>query len=186
MAEAFNEFLTFKLGKEEFAIAIDRVQEIRGWQEPSPLPNVPAYVKGVIDIRGTIVPILDLRERFHMKAEFKATTVVIVVNLATRQGERIVGLVVDAVSDVHQFDMNALQAPPDISNSIDTQYMQGLTTIYDQGSEAEANIQNESRIASEKVSKGRMVIVIDIDKLASEGLIEQVSNVDEAIPLRNG
>jgi purine-binding chemotaxis protein CheW len=64
--------------------------------------------------------------------------------------------------------------------------MQGLTTIYDQGSEAEANIQNESRIASEKVSKGRMVIVIDIDKLASEGLIEQVSNVDEAIPLRNG
>lgn len=183
MSEQNKEFLTFKLRKEEFAIAIDRVQEIRGWQEPNPLPNVPAFVKGVIDIRGTIVPILDLRERFKMAAEFSATTVVIVVNIATSQGERIVGLVVDAVSDVHQFDMNALQSPPDISNSIDSQYIQGLTTIKDPEA---ADKEDTKEIAMSKSSKGRMVIVIDIDKLASEGLIEQVANADESIPLRNG
>lgn len=183
MAEAFKEFLTFKLGKEEFAIAIDRVQEIRGWKAPSPLPNVPAYVKGVIDIRGTIVPILDLRQRFHIPAEFKATTVVIVVNIMTSQGERIVGLVVDAVSDVNQFDVNALQPPPDISNSIDSQYMQGLTTVHDQKGQAK---ETEDRMNRSKTTKGQMVIVIDIDKLASEGLIEQIVNSDEAVPLRNG
>ncbi|QBZ82689.1 Chemotaxis protein CheW [Hydrogenovibrio crunogenus] len=185
MSEQNKEFLTFKLRKEEFAIAIDRVQEIRGWQEPNPLPNVPAFVKGVIDIRGTIVPILDLRERFKMAAEFSATTVVIVVNIATSQGERIVGLVVDAVSDVHQFDMNALQSPPDISNSIDSQYIQGLTTIKDPEA-ADKDKEDTKEIAMSKSSKGRMVIVIDIDKLASEGLIEQVANADESIPLRNG
>lgn len=186
MAEAFKEFLTFKLGKEEFAIAIDRVQEIRGWKEPSPLPNVPVYVKGVIDIRGTIVPILDLRQRFHMAAEFKATTVVIVVNIMTSQGERIVGLVVDAVSDVNQFDVNALQPPPDISNSIDSQYMQGLTTVHDQKGQVKSENVPEDRISQSKSTKGQMVIVIDIDKLASEGLIEQIVNSDEAVPLRNG
>jgi len=105
VSDAKQEFLTFIIGKEEFAVEILRVQEIRGWEKPNPLPNVPSYVKGVVDLRGTIVPIIDLREKFGLNATYNNTTVVIVVHVLTKQGERIVGLVVDAVSDVHQFDM---------------------------------------------------------------------------------
>lgn len=180
MSATNEEYLTFKLGKEEFAISIDRVQEIRSWQVPSPLPNVPKFVKGVVDLRGTVVPILDLRDRFNIPASYNATTVVIVVNIDTTQGERVTGLVVDAVSDVHQFDSNAFQPPPDISSSMDNQFMTGLTTIKSQHNN------NDGGESSSKNSSGQMVIVIDIDKLASEGLIEQVTSTDEAIPLRNG
>lgn len=185
MSELKKEFLTFRLKKEEFAIAIDRVQEIRGWQDPNPLPNVPVFVKGVIDIRGTVVPIIDLRERFHLPADFSATTVVIVVNVMTQKSERTVGLVVDAVSDVQQFDLNNLQAPPDISNTIDSQYIQGLTTIFGQNKK-EAETKDTVDISEAKTNKGQMVIVIDLDKLASEGLIEQITQAEEGIPLRNG
>ncbi|NCN43460.1 MAG: chemotaxis protein CheW [Piscirickettsiaceae bacterium CG_4_9_14_3_um_filter_43_564] len=186
MSKLLKEFLTFRLKKEEFAIAIDRVQEIRGWQTPNPLPNVPSFVKGVIDIRGSVVPIIDLRERFKLPTDFSATTVVIVVNVITQNSERIVGLVVDAVSDVQQFDLNNLQAPPDISNTIDSQYIQGLTTIFDQNQKDAQN--NESMDISEaKSNKGKMVIVIDLDKLASEGLIEQITQGEEdGLPMRNG
>lgn len=177
-----KEFLTFKLGREEFAVEINRVQEIRGWQVPNPLPNVPFYVKGVIDLRGTIVPILDLRDRFKLQASYNATTVVIVVHIITRQGERIVGLVVDAVSDVSMFDVNNLQAAPDISNSIDNQFVLGLSTIYD--SNEPAATQNSAQGA--KPRKGRMVILVDIDSLASEGLIDQVSSSVEGSITGNG
>ncbi|PLA74979.1 chemotaxis protein CheW [Hydrogenovibrio sp. SC-1] len=187
MSELMKEFLTFRLKKEEFAIAIDRVQEIRGWQDPNPLPNVPVFVKGVIDIRGTVVPIIDLRERFKLPADFSATTVVIVVNVMTQSSERTVGLVVDAVSDVQQFDLNNLQAPPDISNTIDSQYIQGLTTIFDQNqNQKQADAKDSVDISEAKSNKGQMVIVIDLDKLASEGLIEQISQAEEGVPLRNG
>ncbi len=184
MAESMKEFLTFKLGSEEFAVEINRVQEIRGWQEPSPLPNVPDFVKGVIDLRGTVVPIIDLRDRFKLNATYNSTTVVIVVHLITQLGEKVVGLVVDAVSDVHMFDMDNLQPPPDISSSIDSQFMMGLTTKYDsQGQGAEASTNQE---VDRKNEKGRMVIIIDIDRLASYGLIEQIVSDDDAVPLRNG
>lgn len=171
-----KEFLTFKLGREEFAVEIDRVQEIRGWQVPNPLPNVPFYVKGVIDLRGTIVPILDLRDRFKLQASYNATTVVIVVHIITKQGERIVGLVVDAVSDVNMFDVNNLQAAPDISNSIDNQFILGLSTIYEPINNAVAGAK----------PKGRMVILVDIDSLASEGLIDQISDGEEGRVTGNG
>lgn len=179
MSDSNKEFLTFKLGKEEFAVEINRVQEIRGWSNPSPLPNVPTYVKGVIDLRGTVVPILDLRDRFGLSASYGPTTVVIVVHILTQNGERIVGLVVDAVSDVHEFDVNNLQAPPDISNSIDNQFVLGLSTIYDQTHTDTQNVE-------EKPKKGTMVVVIDIDKLATEGLIEQIDTSDDAMPTGNG
>ncbi len=168
MSDSSKEFLTFKLGKEEFAVEINRVQEIRGWSPPSPLPNVPSFVKGVIDIRGTVVPILDLRERFNLLTTYGPTTVVIVVHIVTSVGERIVGLVVDAVSDVHEFDVSNLQDPPDISNSIDNQFILGLTTI------EVGSLQQDGK----KSAKNQMVIVIDIDMLATEGLIHQVDNSD--------
>jgi len=167
-----QEFLTFIIGKEEFAVEILRVQEIRGWEMPNPLPSVPSYVKGVVDLRGTVVPIIDLREKFNLKASYDSTTVVIVVHILTSQGERIVGLVVDAVSDVHQFDLNNLQPAPDISNSIDSQYILGLTTIRDsQGQSSAAQMGGDNKVLSDK---GRMVIVVDLDKLAMDGLINDV------------
>lgn len=178
-----KEFLTFKLGREEFAVEINRVQEIRGWQVPNPLPNVPTFVKGVIDLRGTIVPILDLRDRFKLPASYNATTVVIVVHILTKQGERIVGLVVDAVSDVNEFDVNNLQAAPDISNSIDNQFILGLSTIFDTKEQSSALVNASQGV---KPKKGRMVILVDIDSLASEGLIDQISRSEEGAVTGNG
>ncbi len=184
MSDAKQEFLTFIIGKEEFAVEILRVQEIRGWEKPNPLPSVPPYVKGVVDLRGTIVPIIDLREKFSLSASYNNTTVVIVVHVITSQGERIVGLVVDAVSDVHQFDMNELQPAPDISESIDKQYILGLTTIRDgQGQAASQTVRVEGQPAK---GKDRMVVVIDLDKLSSEGLIDDIVMNANNLPTGNG
>jgi len=179
-----QEFLTFIIGKEEFAVEILRVQEIRGWVSPNPLPNVPPYVKGVVDLRGTVVPIIDLREKFKLKVSYDGTTVVIVVHVLTSQGERVVGLVVDAVSDVHQFDINNLQDPPDISNSMHSQYILGLTTIKDsQGQSSAAQMGTAEQNLSDK---GRMVVVVDLDKLAADGLIDDIVANAESMPSGNG
>lgn len=179
-----QEFLTFILGKEEFAVEIIRVQEIRGWETPNPLPSVPSYVKGVVDLRGTVVPIIDLREKFKLPASYNGTTVVIVVHVLTSQGERIVGLVVDAVSDVHSFDMDNLQDPPDISASLDNQFMLGLTSIEpNQGQSSAAKMNSDS---DDKPAKKRMVVIVDLDKLASEGLIESITGASENMPTGNG
>ena len=184
MAESNKEFLTFIIGSEEYAVEILRVQEIRGWKEPSPLPNVPSFVKGVVDLRGTVVPIIDLRQKFKLKASYDDTTVVIVVHVLTTQGERIVGLVVDAVSDVHVFDLNNLQPAPDISTSVKNQFVLGLATIEDSPAEQEG-AQKDSLEVHNK-SKGRMVILIDIDKLAAEGLIEAIVADNDNMPTGNG
>ncbi len=184
MAESNKEFLTFIIGSEEYAVEILRVQEIRGWKDPSPLPNVPSYVKGVVDLRGTVVPIIDLREKFKLKASYDGTTVVIVVHVLTSQGERIVGLVVDAVSDVHVFDIDNLQAAPDISTSIQNQFVLGLATIENSLAEQESAQEDASQVRNK--SKGRMVILIDIDKLAAEGLIEAIVSDNDNMPTGNG
>lgn len=165
-----QEFLTFTLGKEEYAVEILRVQEIRGWEEPSPLPQVPEFVKGVVDLRGSIVPIIDLRQRFKLPQSYDNTTVVIVVNVMTKIGQRVVGLVVDSVSDVRTLDMGNLQPPPDISDSIDSQFIRGLATSFDSNDSAQAS-NNESQ----KKEKGHMVIILDIDLIATAGLIEEIT-----------
>ncbi|MDG6773192.1 chemotaxis protein CheW [Thiomicrorhabdus sp. ZW0627] len=182
MSESKKEFLTFRLGKEEYAVEILRVQEIRGWEEPTPLPNVPPFVKGVVDLRGSVVPIIDLREKFNLDASYNATTVVVVVHVFTSLGERVVGLVVDAVSDVQQIDMDSLQPAPDVATSVENQFILGLSTLLN-----DLDKQGESEGSGEptKAPKGTMVILIDIDKLASEGLIEQVASQDN-MPVGNG
>lgn len=179
-----KEFLTFRLHKEEFAVEINRVQEIRGWQEPRPLPSVPDFVLGVMDLRGMVVPVIDLRHRFGLKATYNVTTVIIVVHVMTSTGERVFGMVVDAVSDVHNFSMDSLQPPPDISNSVDTQFILGLSTIYE-GKGQTAKSPTDA-LEGTPPQKGRMVIIIDIDLLASEGLVEQITQSGDAIPLNNG
>lgn len=181
MTESSKEFLTFIIGSEEYAVEILRVQEIRGWERPSPLPNVPSFVKGVVDLRGMVVPIIDLREKFRLASSYNDTTVVIVVHVFTDQGERVVGLVVDAVSDVHLFDLSKLQAAPEISTSLKDQFVLGLATI--ENSEEEQTRAKESASHSRYKTASRMVILIDIDKLATEGLEESIVPNSKSTPV---
>jgi purine-binding chemotaxis protein CheW len=124
-----DQFLAFKLADELFAIEILRVQEIRGITPITPIPNAPQYIRGVMNLRGTIVPVIDLRMRFGLgEAEYNRFTVIIVVRL----GSRIIGLVVDAVSDVLDVAPGDIESPPDFGARIDTSYLNGMVQRGDQ------------------------------------------------------
>jgi purine-binding chemotaxis protein CheW len=126
--EAGGQFLTFTLGAEEYGIEILKVQEIKGYSTITPIPNAPAFLKGVINLRGTIVPVVDLRARFGMaEAEYGKFTVIIVVSL----GRKVVGLVVDAVSDVLNVAAADLEPTPDLGVQVDTSFMTGLAKAGD-------------------------------------------------------
>ncbi|NOY62520.1 MAG: purine-binding chemotaxis protein CheW [Gammaproteobacteria bacterium] len=141
-----QQYLTFILNGEEYGVDILRVQEIKGWDTVTPIPNTPCYIKGVINLRGAVVPIVDLRERFGLdNIEYGATTVVIVLKVISGDSDRTVGIVVDAVSDVHNVGEEEMKPSPDFGNSIDTNFISGLATV------------NE-----------KMVIIIDIDRLLNE------------------
>lgn len=121
-----HEFLTFTLGNEEYAVDILKVQEIRGYDPVTPIANTPPFIKGVVNLRGAIVPIVDLRIKFKLgNADYHERTVVIVLNLAGR----IVGVVVDGVSDVVSLSPEQIKPAPEFSNALDTQYLLGLGTI---------------------------------------------------------
>jgi purine-binding chemotaxis protein CheW len=122
-----REFLTFRLGTESYAIDILKVQEIRGWEQPTAIANSPAFIKGVINLRGVIVPILDLRVKFRLaQAAYDSFTVVIILNVASR----VVGVVVDSVSDVLALADEAIRATPEFASStFDTRYITGLATV---------------------------------------------------------
>jgi purine-binding chemotaxis protein CheW len=139
--EGAREYLTFKLDQEEYGIDILKVQEIRGYERPTRIANAPSFIKGVVNLRGTIVPIIDMRLKFNcVKAEYNAFTVVIILNLRTR----IVGVVVDSVSDVMELPPENLKAAPDIDGVIDSAAVLGLGSLGD-----------------------RMLILLDIEKLMS-------------------
>jgi len=134
-----QEYLTFTLGSEEYAIDILKVQEIRGYEQPTAIANAPAFIKGVINLRGTIVPIVDMRLKFGVgEADYTSFTVVIILNIGTR----VVGIVVDGVSDVTALRNDQIRAAPEFAATVDTRYIQGLGTL------------NE-----------RMLIVVDIERL---------------------
>jgi purine-binding chemotaxis protein CheW len=121
-----TQYLTFKLHSEEYGVEILKVQEIKGFSQITPVPNTPAYVKGVINLRGTVVPVLDLRARFRMDAtEYNQFTVIIVVNVH----DRIIGLVVDAVSDVLNFRSSEVEPTPDFGGGVDTSFITGLAKV---------------------------------------------------------
>jgi purine-binding chemotaxis protein CheW len=145
-----EQFLTFVLGREEYGVTILQVQGIQGWDRVTPIPNTPDYILGVINLRGAIVPIVDLRRRFGMPgAEFGPTTVVIVVRVAQEnRAERTLGLVVDAVSEVCNVNAADRKPAPDFGSHIKTDFVKGLATV-----------------------DKRMVILLDIDRLVSEGLL---------------
>lgn len=139
-----NKYLTFVLATEEYAVDILRVQEIKGWNKVTTIPNTPDYICGVINLRGTIVPIVDLRLRFNLEhQEYGPMTVVVVVKVLSQSGkERIMGIVVDAVSDVYDVAENDIKPPPDFGSVISTEFVKGLATVDE-----------------------KMVIVLDIDRL---------------------
>lgn len=123
---AASEYLTFTLGSEEYAIDILKVQEIRGYEQPTLIANAPPFIKGVINLRGIIVPIVDLRIKFNLgKVEYTPFTVVIILNVAGR----VIGAVVDSVSDVISLTPAQIRQAPDFSGTFDTKYIQGLAAI---------------------------------------------------------
>jgi purine-binding chemotaxis protein CheW len=136
-----REYLTFRLDQEEYGIDILKVQEIRGYEPPTRVANAPNFIKGVVNLRGTIVPIVDMRLKFNCsKAEYDSFTVVIILNLRNR----IVGIVVDSVSDVMELPPDSLKAAPDIESVIDSGSVFGLASL-----------------------GNRMLILLDIERLMS-------------------
>lgn len=146
-----GEFLTFVLGSEAYGLEILKVQEIRGYDAVTQIANTPAFIKGVINLRGKIVPIVDLRVKFKMgKVDYNEFTVVIILNL----GGRVVGIVVDGVSDVMQLEESQIRAVPDIVASIDTQYITGLASVGE-----------------------KMFILVDIEKLMNSQEMQLMDSV---------
>lgn len=122
-AEDGNQFLTFQLQDEEYGIEILRVQEIKGFSRITPIPNAPRYIKGVMNLRGAVVPIVDLRAKFNLpEMEYNRFTVIIVVTI----GPKVMGLVVDAVSDVLNVGANEMEATPNLGEGVDTSFMTGI------------------------------------------------------------
>jgi purine-binding chemotaxis protein CheW len=121
-----REYLSFKLGAEEYGIDILRVQEIRGYEAPTRIANSPPFIKGVVNLRGVIVPIVDMRVRFNMDdVQYNSFTVVIILNIAGRT----VGMVVDSVSDVLELDGEHIKAAPEFNGAIDATFITGLGTV---------------------------------------------------------
>ena len=146
------EFLAFTLGKEEYGIHILKVQELRGYEEPTRIANAPDYIKGVVNLRGIIVPIVDMRIKFNLGTpSYDQFTVVIILNVAGRT----IGMVVDSVSDVIALTQEQVKPAPEMGAALDTDYLIGLGTLEE-----------------------RMVILVDIDRLMSSaemGLIDSLA-----------
>ena len=125
-----NEFLTFTLGAEEYGVDILRVQEIRGWSPVTRIPQSPQHVLGVLNLRGSIVPIIDLRLRFGLeRAAVTPLTVIVVLSVEHASGRREFGLVVDSVSDVLDLDASALREAPALGGHAGSEFIQGLATV---------------------------------------------------------
>lgn len=122
------EYLTFALGQEEYGVEILKVQEIRGYTPVTPIPNTPAYIKGVMNLRGTIIPVVDLRLKLAMReTEYSPFTVTIVVTVGTK----VKGLIVDAVSDVLSIPRTDIQATPDLGAPLSARFIQGMAKTGD-------------------------------------------------------
>jgi purine-binding chemotaxis protein CheW len=147
-----KEFLSFRLGQEEYCIDILSVQEIRGYDTVTSIANTPDFIKGVINLRGNIVPIVDMRIKFRLsEARYDATTIVIILNL----NKKMIGIVVDSVSDVIALPAEGIREAPRFGSAINTEFISGMATVDE-----------------------RMLIVVDIQRLMSSDdlqLIDQVS-----------
>ena len=154
-----DQYLTFIVADEEYGVDILCVQEIRGWESATPLPNAPDHIKGVINLRGTIVPVIDLRTCFSLEVvDYSPLTVVIVLKVKTAQGSRTVGIVVDAVGDVYTLNPRDMKPAPDLGDSVATEFIRGL-----------ANIDN------------KMVILLDMDRLLKLDVMPDLSALKDQV-----
>lgn len=125
-----TQFLTFFMNGAEYGIDILSVQEIRGWENTTEVPNSPSFVRGVMNLRGTIVPIIDLRERFSIPTiEYSEVTVVIVVKIDCGDQEKVMGIIVDGVSDVYSVDESQARMPPEVGDHSNREFVKGLINI---------------------------------------------------------
>lgn len=152
-----SQFLSFTLGTEEYGVDILRVQEIRSWEPVSRIPNVPHYEKGVVNLRGSIVPIIDLRERFDLgHSQYTPLTVVVVLQARIGEKARVMGVVVDAVSDVIDVDKKSIQSSPNFGAKVSTEFINGLVSI-----------------------NQRMVMLLDVDKLLKLDGVDTLKGIND-------
>ena len=149
-----SEVLSFKLGKEEYGISILKVQEIRGYEQPTRMANTPEHLKGVINLRGSIVPIVDMRIKFGLaEPKYDSFTVVIILNIA----HHVIGMVVDSVSDVVTLSADQIRPAPEMGTAVDNGHLRGLGTIGE-----------------------RMLILLDIDRLMQSDELGLVTALPQA------
>lgn len=157
-AASREQFLTFIMDGEEYGIDILKVRGVQGWERVTPIPNTPDYVLGVINLRGDVVPIVDLRRRFGLEVvSYTPRTVVIVVRVEQKDRDRTVGLVVDAVSEVYNIDTSELRQPPDFGGVVSNDFVRGLAMVEE-----------------------KMVIILEIDRLITWGILEQIGSGEDA------
>jgi len=150
-----EQFLTFQLAGEAYGVEILKVQEIRGWEAVRVIPNTPAFVKGVLNLRGSVVPIIDLRERFSLEhCEYSPKTVVIVLCVEHGTSQFVMGIVADAVSDVLDINLEEVKKAPNFGSKIDTRYMRGM-----------------------HVYKKKMIMLLDVDKLLNPDEVDGIESL---------
>jgi purine-binding chemotaxis protein CheW len=153
--EAAREVLVFVLGAEEYGVDILKVQEIRGYDKVTPIPSAPDYLKGVVNLRGIIVPIVDMRVKFRLaEVRYDQFTVVVILRIASR----VIGLVVDGVSDVIALTASEVKEAPHLGSVVDSSFIAGLATQDD-----------------------RMVLLLDIEKLLSSGELNLLQRVADTV-----
>jgi purine-binding chemotaxis protein CheW len=152
-----DQYLTFMLDNEEYGIDILKVQDIRGWEQATRIPNTRDFMLGVINLRGSVVPIVDLRKRFELSdTVFSKITVMILVKVMHNDSPRTIGIVVDSVSEVYTIADENLNPAPDIGGAIGSSFVKGLATVDD-----------------------KMIILLDIDRLINVGVLEDIDAVGE-------
>lgn len=155
--DMISQYLSFELAGELYGVDILRVQEIKGWTQVTRIPNTPEYMRGVLNLRGTVVPIIDMRMRFNLEnTDYTATTVVIVLSVKSETGERVIGFVVDAVSDVLNVTPENMKETPDFGRAVNTEFISGLASIGE-----------------------NMVMLLDVDKLFDADEMTVIDTVEE-------
>jgi purine-binding chemotaxis protein CheW len=158
---AGGQYLIFSLAGEEYGVDILKVQEIRGWSPVTRVPRTPPYLQGVLNLRGTVVPVVDLRLRFGLpKQEYDASTVVVVLAIATAdRGQRVLGVVVDGVSDVLAIPAEAVKPAPELGAAVRSEFLAGMATVEE-----------------------RVIVLLDTDRLLTADEVRSL----EALPLTAG
>ena len=148
-----EQLLTFIVDGEEYGVDILRVQEIRSWSTPMPIPNTPQYIKGVINIRGDVVAIADLRERLGLpRLDYGPTTVVVVLRTTSHGRDRVMGVIVDAMSDVTNVPVAAIKPPPTFRHTGDSSLASGIVTL-----------------------ESKMITILDVDRIFDDSSKSAVS-----------